>query len=235
LFVVVFTVITERKQSEESLRISLLEKTVLLKEVHHRVKNNLQIISSLLNIQTAQARNGETETVLQEMRNRVQSIALLHETLYRSSNLANIDFPAYIDELCTHLLHSSGRMAGRIRMEKRIPPVRLSLEQSVPCGLIVNELICNSLKHAFPEDRKGIIIVEMDYHGGKNLILRISDDGIGLPVGFDIAQTSSLGMSLVTSLAGQLQGRLEVDNSGIGAGFQIVFPLSSGNKRKVIS
>ena len=138
------------RQVEEALRKSLDEKVALLKEVHHRVKNNLQIVASLLGLQAGRSVNRKVVGVLQDTRSRVRSMALLHETLYRSGNLARINFAAYLRDLCGQLLLASGPVASRVRMEYRVFQISLPMEQALPCGLIVNELVSNALKHGFP-------------------------------------------------------------------------------------
>lgn len=224
-FVAVFDVITERKRGEQALRDALEEKVALLKEVHHRVKNNLQIVASLLSLQSSLVENQQVADVLQDTRNRVHSMALLHEVLYRSGNLARIDFAAYVEDLCRQLLRSFGPTAARVRVETRIAPIGLPLEQGVPCGLIINELVSNALKHAFPAERSGKITVELNFSEGQGLVLRVHDDGVGLPSGLDPENTSTLGLQLVFNLAGQLEGYLTVDRSeGTGTAFSLVFP-----------
>ena len=183
----VFDVITERKRTEIALRNSFEEKVALLKEVHHRVKNNLQIVASLLNLQSSRARNRQVVDVLQDTRNRVHSMALLHDVLYRSGNLARINFAAYVTELCTQLVRSFGPAASRVKVENRVARIGLPLEQSVPCGLIINELVSNALKHGFPDNRTGRVTVELGPAEGQRHLLCVRDDGIGLPHGMDIA------------------------------------------------
>jgi two-component sensor histidine kinase len=218
--------ITERKRAEEALRDSLDEKVALLKEVHHRVKNNLQIVASLLSLQASRSANQDVVDVLHDTRNRVRSMALLHEVLYRSGNLARINFAAYVRELCVQLLRSSGSAAARVKVESRVAPIGLALEQAVPCGLIISELISNSLKHGFPGDRGGRVVVELQTDDGGRVVLWVRDDGVGLPPVFDPAGASTLGLKLVSSLAGQLGGQLEVGRPREGgAAFSVIFPV----------
>ncbi len=225
-FVAVFDVITERKKTEIALRNSFEEKVALLKEVHHRVKNNLQIVASLLNLQAGRARNRQAVDVLQDTRNRVHSMALLHDVLYRSGNLARINFGAYVVELCTQLVRSFGPAAARIKVESRIARIGLPLEQSVPCGLIINELVSNAFKHGFPDKRAGRVTVELGAAEGQRHLLCVRDDGIGLPPGMDIADKSTLGLQLVSKLAIQLGGQLEIHPSeGGGSAFCVSFPV----------
>jgi PAS domain S-box-containing protein len=235
--------ITERKRVEESLRSSLEEKVSLLKEVHHRVKNNLQIVNSLLSLQSRRLQNREAVEALQDTRNRVSSMALLHEALYRSENLARINFPAYVEQLCNTLLRSFGPAAARVQVERRIARIGLPLDQSMPCGLIITELVSNALKHAFPGGRAGRVVVELDSGADHRLVLRVSDDGAGLPPDFKLERAASLGMRLVTDLAGQLDGQWTLASPGSGAPatesgpgqpggtvFQVVFPPPKGTE-----
>jgi PAS domain S-box-containing protein len=218
--------ITERKQMEDALRASLEEKEALLREVHHRVKNNLQIVASLLNLQAGRSPDPELAAALNDTRNRVHSMALLHEALYSAGNLARVNFAAYVEDLCRQLLRSFGPMAARITMKSSVAPIGLPLEQSVPCGLIINELVSNALKHGFPGDRAGCISVELRPAEGQTLVLSIRDDGVGLPPGFNPASSTTLGLRLVSTLAKQLGGQLTVKSpDGAGATFNVVFSV----------
>jgi PAS domain S-box-containing protein len=218
--------ITERKRAEQALRDSLNEKVALLQEVHHRVKNNLQIVASLLSLQASRTTNRQIFDVLEDTRNRVRSMALLHEVLYRSENLARINFAVYVEELCTQLLRSFGSAAARIKVEKHVAPVGLALSQAVPCGLIISELVSNCLKHGFVGDRSGKVVVELAPDEGQRLVLCVCDNGTGLPLGFDPGRTSTLGLQLVSNLAGQLGGQLALERpSEGGTVFKVVFPV----------
>jgi PAS domain S-box-containing protein len=219
--------IAERKCAEMKLRNSLEEKMALLKEIHHRVKNNLQIVVSLLGLQANCINNPEALDILKDTRNRVRSMALLHEVLYRSENLARISFAAYIEDLCRQIVSSFGKSAWRVKVESRVEEIGLPLDQAVPCGLIINELVSNALKHAFPGERSGSVMVELGATARQMLLLRVHDDGVGLPPGMDPENTSTLGLQLVFELAGQLDGRVTVERPGEGgAGFQVCFPIS---------
>ncbi len=213
-----------RQRMEDALRASLAEKTVLLKEVHHRVKNNLQIVSSLLNLQAAQVKNPAALGALRETQSRIRSMALLHEMLYQSENLAGIDFGGYLDRLCAQLFSAFGSPAPRIKLQARAAGLRLGLDQAVPCCLIINELVSNALKYAFPEGRSGRITVALEPAGSRQLRLTVGDDGAGLPAALDLPQAKSLGLPLVAALATQLKGRLEVVRQP-GATFHVTFPL----------
>jgi len=216
--------VTEKWRAEEALRESLAEKTALLKEVHHRVKNNLQIVASLLNLQADRTASPEEVAVLLDTRNRVHSMALLHEMLYRSESLARISLDIYVRELCTHLLRSFGQAIGRIKVEQRVAVISLPLEQAVPCGLIINELVTNAMKYGFPDGKAGRVLVEIVLAEGQ-IVLAVSDNGMGLPPGFDPATSSTLGLQLVTNLTGQLGGRLEWERGAEGGAlFRVRFP-----------
>jgi PAS domain S-box-containing protein len=224
-FVAIFDVITERKAAEKALQNSLEEKVVLLREVHHRVKNNLQIIASLLNLQASRTRDRQVVDVLQETRSRVHSMAILHEVLYRSGNLARINFATYVDELCTHLVRSFRAPSGMVSVENRVSRISLPMEHSVPCGLIINELVTNALKHAFPDNRSGRISVHLNLVEENMLLLSVSDDGIGFPLGIDLSAISTLGLRLVSNLAAQLGGRLAIEGLEPGSLFSVTFPV----------
>jgi len=226
-FVAVFDVITERKQAMEALRTSLEEKVALLKEVHHRVKNNLQIVASLLSLQANRSQNQHVIDVLQDTRNRVRSISLLHEMLYRSGNLARVNFASYVGDLCGQLLQSFGSMAAKLDVENHIGLIGLPLELAVPCGLIINELVSNALKHGFPGERAGRVTVELNPAEGQMLVLCVRDNGVGLPSGLDPANTATLGLKMVSKLAGQLNGQLTMMDQpdGVGTAFSVVFPV----------
>lgn len=216
--------ISERKQAEEALKASLEEKIVLLKEVHHRVKNNLQIISSLLNLQMDRAVLPDLLNPLRDTQNRVRSMALLHETLYRSDNLAQINLPDYIESLCTQLWRASGPVTARVELKYQMDSVFLPLDQAVPCGLIINELVSNALKHAYPVDRKGQIWVIVQIRAARQVLLSVADDGIGLPPDLKVSQTDTLGLQLVTMLTQQLQGIITILREA-RTEFQISFPI----------
>lgn len=198
--------ISERKRVEEAIRLSLEEKTALLKEVHHRVKNNLQIVVSLLNLQAVQTADPVTLNTLTDTQNRVRSMALLHETLYRSGNLARVNLASYVDELCAHLFRSCGSAAARIRLQTQAVGVSLNLDQAVPCGLIINELVSNALQHAFPNQQPGQITVALTASPLGQVTLAVSDDGTGLPPEATLRQSKTLGLQLVRALAQQLGG-----------------------------
>jgi len=216
------TDITERKQAEETLKASLKEKEVLLQEIHHRVKNNMQIISSLLNIQSGYSKNKKVIEIFKKSRDRIRSMALIHEKLYQSKDLARINFTHYIQSLTDHLFHSYRVDPNFVRLKTDVEDVFLDINTAIPCGLIINELVSNSLKHAFPEGRQGKIVVRMytDKKGKSTLIVR--DNGLGFPEEFDFREIETLGMQLVNDLVKQINGKIEF-NMSKGTEFIIVF------------
>lgn len=214
--------ITDRKEFENSLKTSLEEKEVLLREIHHRVKNNLQIISSLLNLQTVYINDEEALNLFKESQNRVRSMSMIHESLYQSRDLAHIDFSVYISRLSNELLSSYGVNINFISLKTDLENIFLDINTAIPCGLIITELFTNSIKYAFPNGRKGIINIKFKRDNGDNFILEVSDDGVGLPEDVDIKKTKSLGMRLVNSLVDQLDGTVEVDSYS-GTRFVIKF------------
>ena len=221
-----FRDITERKRAEKGLRASLEEKTALLKEVHHRVKNNLQIVASLLSLQARQVQNPVTLAALQDTQGRIRSMALLHESLYREGRFGWVDGAAYLSHLCAHLNSGFGLMTGRIGLSHHLAPIALTLDQAVPCGLIVNELVSNAFKHAFPDQRHGEIRVELQAEMDQHQALVVADDGVGLPPGLDYRQSDTLGLRLVAGLAQQLGARVETSTT-VGTLFRFTFPAHS--------
>jgi len=221
------TDISDRKEAEERLRASLEEKTVLLKEVHHRVKNNLQIITSLLNLQLNRTQVLEAQDTLRDTQSRIRSMALLHEALYRSGSLARIGLSHYVESLCAPLWHAAGSVAAGVRLQQRIDDISLALDQAVPCGLIINELVSNALKHAFPGGRSGHVVVSATMLPKGLLSLSVTDDGVGLPPGRDPRSSDTLGLQLVFMLAAQLQGVVDIGCEH-GTEFRIAFPSRAG-------
>jgi two-component sensor histidine kinase len=212
--------ITQKKLDEQIILLS--EKEVLLKEIHHRVKNNLQIISSLLNLQTDHVRDTGTLRALRDSQARVRSMALIHEKLYQSKSLAKINFGEYVQSLAKDLFRSYQRSLGDIKLNIQVDEVPLDLDYAVPCGLILNELMTNALKYAFPNGRNGTIQVELRAGPDHNLSLRVADDGVGLPPGLDLLNRKSLGLQLVNSLVVQVEGKLEVESTA-GTAFMVSF------------
>ncbi len=214
--------ITERKGAEEQIKASLKEKEVLLKEIHHRVKNNLQIISSLLNLQSNFVEDKQTIEVFQDSQNRIRSMALVHEKLYRSENLARIDFAEYIRDLAAYLFHSHRANTQGITLKIQIDEVFLGIDTAISCGLILNELISNALKHAFPNGRAGETRLECRASNDGQLTLIVADNGVGFPEALDFRETTSLGLQLVTALVDQLDGTIDMHRN-TGTEFKITF------------
>ena len=215
--------ITQRKIAEEQIRQSLKEKEVLLKEVHHRVKNNLQVISSILNLQSTYVRDNYTLNLLKECQNRIKSMAFIHESLYQTKDFSEINFSEYIILLVKNLIHSYNTYDNRIKTRFEVENLFLNLDTSIPCGLIVNELVSNALKYAFPENYEGHIFVQLKTKDDM-VILSISDNGIGLPRDIDYRNTESLGLQLVVTLVEQISGEMEL-NTDKGTNFTIKFKL----------
>lgn len=214
--------ITSRKRAEHQIKVSLQEKEVLLKEIHHRVKNNLQIISSLLNIQSEYIQEKEVLEMFKVSQNRIASMALIHEKLYQSKDLARIEFGEYIRDLVANLFVSYETKSYTVAIKINIDDIFLSIDAAIPCGLIINELVLNSLKHAFPVGSSGDILINFYSENEKFFTLIVSDNGIGLPQNFDFKNTGSLGLQLVDDLINQLSGTIEINRSS-GVEFKIKF------------
>lgn len=215
--------VTARRQAEEDIRASLREKEILLREVHHRVKNNLQLIVSLLNLQAAYAGGAADRERFIESRNRVASMALVHEELYRANDLARVDFSDYVERLARKLVLSSVDVEVELALD--LFPLFLPVSAAIPCGLILNELVTNAIKHAFPGRDAGRVSVSAR-RDGRQVELRVADDGAGLPQGFEPTEGGTLGMQLVGSLVAQLGGRLDVTPGAGGACFTVQFEAS---------
>jgi len=213
-FMALFQDITERKKAEEKLKVSLKEKEVLLQEIHHRVKNNMQIISSLLKLQASRIEDEETVKQFKESRNRIRSMALIHEKLYLSNDLANIDFRQYVYDLTESLKSSFGMQVATIRFIIEMDDISLNTETAIPCGLILNELISNSIKYAFPDKREGEIRIGVNRSSAGEVELDVADNGVGIPEGAGFGNPASLGLDLVSILAReQLGGTIELDTA----------------------
>lgn len=205
--------ITDRRKVEEQVKSSLREKEVLLKEIHHRVKNNLQVTSSLLRLQSDYIKDEHAKELFAESQNRIRSMALVHEKLYQSSDLSRIKLIDYVESLAQLLFRSYGVDSNIIKLDIKGDAIFLSIDTAVPCGLMINELLSNCLKHAFPSNRNGEILVRIEGKENGIVTLLVSDNGVGLPVGFNFEQVTSLGLQLVRTLAKQLNGQLEINNS----------------------
>ncbi len=224
----------QHKLAEQHIEASLVEKEVLLREIHHRVKNNMQVISSLLNFQTRYVNDKQFVGILNESQNRIKSMALIHEKLYRSSDLSKIDFNDYISSLAGDLFKFYGADTDRIALKLDMDKIAFEIDTAIPCALLVNELLTNSLKHAFPDGRGGEIHVTLrknETDGNTNYDMIVSDNGVGIPEDFDITKTKSLGLQLINTLTEhQLQGRFELDRTN-GTTFHISFRELKYKKR----
>ncbi|MBN1781963.1 PAS domain S-box protein [bacterium] len=204
--------ITDHVRHENQIRTSLKEKEILLQEIHHRVKNNLQIISSLLHLQSFQINDEKMMESVKQSQNRIRTMAILHEQLYRADDLTRLDFEHYTRSLVRHLLNQYAFIQNRIEIRIKIKKCMIGLENAVYCGLIINELISNVFKHAFPENREGVVQVILNPLKGENgyFELKVKDNGIGIPENVDVKNTASLGLRLVRLLTeDQMQGRFE--------------------------
>jgi PAS domain S-box-containing protein len=213
--------ITERKAAEAKAREALRQE-MLLKEIHHRVKNNLQVISSLLYLQSTYVQDQNTLEILTESQSRVKSIALIHEKLYRSQNLEKLAFCDYVQDLLAEMIRTYRVHQEGIDLQADVKGILLGIDTAIPCGLIINELVANALKHAFPGERRGVVSVTMQPAEDGQFILTVHDNGVGLPHEFDWRRSKSLGLKLVMDLTKQLDGKIEVE-SNQGTTFRISF------------
>ena len=221
--------ITPRKLADDALRDSLTEKESLLKEIHHRVKNNLQIINSLLRLEASRSKEPAVKTALGEMQGRVLSMAVLHETLYRTRTFGRVDLSSYLRDLAQRFLRANtGAASPRLTLD--LSPVEVRIDQGIPCGLIVNEILTNSIKYAFLDDRAGEIKIILRPTTNHEILLQVSDNGPGLPEDFEARRDRSLGMQLVTDLTRQIGGRLEI---GRGPGARFTFTFQSGEAMRL--
>lgn len=211
--------ITERKEAEAQAQQA---REMYLKELHHRVKNNLQVISSLLFLQSTHTTDPTTLGMLKESQGRVKSIALVHERLYRSPELTRIDLAEYVRDLVTDLFLAYGVDHQTVAVRLRVEDVSFEIDTAIPCGLIINELVSNVLKHAFPEGQTGELAIELLPSGPREFTLTVEDNGVGLPAGYDWRTSASLGLKLVTDLTRQLDGTIRVA-TGAGTTFSIAF------------
>lgn len=211
-----------KTQYAEKIEKSLREKEVLLKEIHHRVKNNMQVISSLLSLQSRHIKDKEALELFNESRNRIYSMSLIHESLYQAKDLARIDFAGYVRRLTRDLFRSYSVGPNDIKLKMEIKDVFLNVNTGIPCGLIINELVTNSLKHAFPDGKNGEIQVGLYKRKKGEFTLNVRDNGTGFPEDFNFRNTESLGMDIVISLVEQLDGTIELDK-GEGTSFTIGF------------
>ena len=220
--------ISDRKKAENEIKSSLKEKETLLREIHHRVKNNMQIISSLISLQSAEVSDEKLVSLYKETENRIHSMALVHENLYQSHDLSHIGLSQYVQNLVEDLIYSYG-VSNAIETEIEVPSIEVNLETAIPLGLIINEMVSNSIKHAFP-DKKGKIMVKLEIDSDENLILMVSDDGVGLPKDSDIDSIKKFGLKLIQALIQQLDGKLTFESKN-GTTFCIKFKELEYGKR----
>ena len=216
--------ISDRKHKEERIQAALAEKDVLLGEIHHRVKNNLQIVHSLLDLQATRIEDPAVLEMLSETQNRIQSMALIHQILYQSRDFSGVDFATFLEDLVPSLAAAYGTEAEHVALNIDATGVLLPLNKAIPCGLIVNELITNSLKHAFPGNRRGRLDILLTGAGADRVRLIVRDDGIGIDAALDLDDSASHGLKLVTLLAEQLHGELRVQRAG-PTEFSLSFPV----------
>jgi PAS domain S-box-containing protein len=217
--------ISDRKQKEDRIQAALKEKELLLGEIHHRVKNNLQVIHSLLYLQASRIKDEAVVRALKESQNRIRSMALIHQTLYESKDFARVDFGAFLGSFAPVLISSYSVDPGRIELSINAAGVSLPIDAAIPCGLIVNELISNALKHAFPNGRSGRIDVDLRPSDG-GVVLSISDDGVGLPGEVQPDKAPTLGLQLVALLADQLHAQMDVQRADPTC-FRFSFPVQT--------
>ncbi|MBI5504206.1 MAG: HAMP domain-containing protein [Deltaproteobacteria bacterium] len=225
--------VTERLAAQEQSERSLQEKEILLKEVHHRVKNNLQIISSILSLQANRSLDDTTRSIFLESENRIRAMALIHEQLYRAGDLARVDMSQYLENLSTQIVRSIGKGGCTVDVQVDQSLREVPVDVAIPLGLIVNELLSNSVRHAFPDARSGTVSVHLRARGTQHE-LEVSDDGVGLPPGFDADSMPTLGLKLVRALVGQLQGSFEITSTA-GVTLRAVFPAARATRAAVVA
>jgi PAS domain S-box-containing protein len=216
--------ITERKQREERISAALHEKELLLGEVHHRVKNNLQVIDSLLSLQARRVNDPDVHAALRDSQNRIRSLSLIHQTLYQSRDFAFVDFDAFLKQLLPQLVNSMALDRDLITLDVETQEVQLPINLAIPCGLIVNELVTNALKHAFPNGRRGVVRVELARESDDQILMAVSNDGVPITMEFTVEGGGTLGMQLVHLLAQQIQGWVELERRP-ATRFCVRFPL----------
>jgi PAS domain S-box-containing protein len=224
---ITFENLTERKKAEEQTARSLREKETLLREIHHRVKNNMAVVSSLLSLQVRQIEDATVRTLFEESQQRVQSMALVHEKLYQTKDLSVVNFEDYIKSIVSEIISLYRIDTSAITTEINIKDIELDIETAVPCGLIINELLTNAFKYAFPDSRNGVLSVHFTKTDDDTCTLVIKDNGVGLPKGFDYKEAKTLGLQLVNVLTGQLRGTLQI-KSDKGTESVVTFPNSRG-------
>ncbi|ADZ08578.1 signal transduction histidine kinase [Methanobacterium lacus] len=217
--------VTTQKNTEAALRSSLNEKVVLLKEIHHRVKNNMQIISSLINLQSDYATDESTIKMFEDSKHRIRTMALIHEKLYMSEDISLINFSKYIKSLTTKLLEFYSLKSRLITLKVISDDITMDIDSAIPCGLLINELLSNSIKYAFPDGREGNIVIKMHINDGY-YVLSVEDDGVGFPEEIDFMNPNTLGLQIVQTLAQQLDGNIELETNGFTR-FKISFKVEN--------
>ena len=215
--------ISEWKKDKERIKAFLREKDVMLQEIHHRVKNNMQIIISLMRIQARKVKNARFSKYLQALQDRVYSMSLIHDHFYKERQLDKINIATYIKELINHLFYIHGHKDNKIKINLAIDKIYLDLNKAVPFGMLINEIITNILKHAFPQRKKGEIFLRLYQDGNKKIHLLISDTGVGLPSEVDIENPTTMGLQLMKDLTQQLKGEIQIESEQ-GTKIKVVFP-----------
>jgi len=206
--------ITERKIAEQELEISLAEKEILLKELYHRTKNNMQVIYAMLDLQSSYTDDERTLSVLRDVQSKIHAMGLVHQKLYESSDLSSIDLADYLGDLAGHLMMSLGVFDDRVKLELDLERVAASIDGAIPCGLIVSELLSNAVCHGFPDDASGVVRIRLRAGKSEEIIVEVGDDGVGFASDFDYRESPSMGLQAVRGIVEhQLQGKL-----GLGAG-----------------
>ncbi len=206
--------LSERKQAEKRIQDALTQKDLLLREVHHRVKNNLQVIHSLLDLQVLKLDDHDVIGVLRDSQNRIRSMSLIHQTLYQSSNFARVDFQRFLDELVPSLIESYRSVVGQVSIDINAHEVKLPINEAIPCGLVINELVSNALKHGFAHAQQGSIRVTVLATQDNMVEISVSNDGHPIPPDLDFARSATLGFQLVRLLTRQLNGTLDIQRAG---------------------
>jgi two-component sensor histidine kinase len=224
--------LAERRRAEQTLELVVQEKIGLLKEVHHRVKNNLQVIISLLRLEGGRSNHADTKVAFAEMTGRIRSMALLHESLYHTGTFASVDVGEYLDRLTDQIFRAHVVHPGMVQRRSHVGSVQVGMDQAINCGLLVNELISNSLKHGFANECQGVVSVELQPdESGDKWCLKVSDTGVGLPPDFEERRKTSLGLRLVKDLSEQMGGTLTVTSEpGAGVQFKVVFSIKNPGK-----
>lgn len=223
--------VTDIKRAEQRLEASLGEKEILLKEIHHRVKNNMQVVSSLLQLQSRYTRDPEALAMFRESQDRIRSMALIHEKLYKTRDLARVDFADYLHTLGEMMSRSYGGTRAGVRIEIDADPAWLGVDTAIPIGLILNELVTNAMKHAYSESSSGAIAIRFRSEDARRYVLEVEDDGVGLPEGFSLDDDTRLGIRLLRILTGQVDGELTFVNEPAGTSFRLAFADVAGRSR----